>query len=162
MKKIVGLFVFMLLIGTVLTVVGQRDNEKIVYENRMDGNVFDKVKVRCRGPDIWAITSRTNVVDITIINIDYEVAYTYRIKASVSKLNGELIFGPINDYHKIDSNKEFHYIIAPFYSFEKDNHLFGFFKVDVELEVYHNNDSSTKQCTFTGFIFVISAIIIPW
>ena len=41
MKKVIGIFVCMLLIGTVLTVWGQTvnisDNEKIVYEKRMDG-----------------------------------------------------------------------------------------------------------------------------
>ena len=40
-KKIIGIFVCMLLIGTVLTVGGQTvnisDNEKIVYEKRMNG-----------------------------------------------------------------------------------------------------------------------------
>ena len=40
-KKLIGIFVCMLLIGTVLTVGGQTvnisDNEKIVYEKRMNG-----------------------------------------------------------------------------------------------------------------------------
>ena len=124
-----------------------------------EGGVFDKVKVSCRGPYLMDVIFRTHVVHITVINHDEDEAYRYRIKATVSKPNGEVIFGPINDYHKIEPNHKYNYLIAPFYSFEKVNHMFGFFKADVELKVYHDEGSSTKHWTFTGFIFVISAII---
>ncbi len=158
-KTLIVVVIYIFIISCVPIIPGEATSSPISIEsNHIDGDLADNIEMRCDGPYIVDLISRSDVFHIRIINNnDMEIYHKFSI--TVTERDGTIIFEELNVVwpHPMKPDTMDFWSIYTFKDFRRVGYMFGLFDLHVEFQVL--NDGSKVEKTFHGIIFGLGAKI---